>query len=259
MSNLRELQVNFQKYLLEENPEFHGFIIDTEKVSAETRLSIYGHAYRSRLIDVLASNYPVLKVYLDNEVFENVAVEYIKQCPSNYRSIRWFGDKLPAFLADHSELNQFVHLSELAQFEWCMGLVFDAADDTRVTIDEMVKIPPESWVNMRLCVHPSVYRMNFITNAVQIWQDIFDEKTPREACENQHAVSWLAWRINLTMQFNALAQDEAWAMDAVRNKLTFNDMCEGLCQWHNEEEAAMRAASLLKEWVHAGLITKVIL
>jgi len=257
MSDLIQVQNKFQNYLLQDDADFTKLIISTEKVAAEKRLAIYSNAYRSRLHECLVSNYPILNSYLGAEFFEKMAIEYINQYPSTYRSIRWYGDQLSSFLTNHTLYNEFPYIAELAHFEWNMTLVFDAADDTLLKFTGLTQIPPEDWNNMRLQAHPSVHRLNCSWNIVQIWQDIADEKIPPEPVQHPSPIPWILWRKELINRFCSLTADEAWAIDAVISGLTFGEICEGLCQWVDEQNVGIHAASLLKGWIQSGLLAKV--
>ena len=259
MKVLQCLQNQFQDYLLNSNPNFQNSIVNTKKVPAETRLAIYNNAYRSRLVDALAANYPVLQTYLGCEQFEALGQAYLSANPSSFRSIRWFGDQLVNFLKEHSDYKAFPVLAELAQFEWTLTLVFDAWDSTVLQMEEMGNIPSNAWVNMRLQAHPSLHRLTLSWNVIHIWQAISDDKTLPDPIENSVPIHWVLWRKELTNHFCSLREDEAWAIDAILNGSTFSEICEGLCQWIDEEEVGLRAASFLKGWISEGLITKVIL
>ena len=258
MNGLRQLQNKFQAYLLHSNSSFEEYVINTEKVPAEARLAIYANAYQSRLIEALAANYPVLQIYLGHEQFETLGQAYLFAYPSSYRSIRWFGDKLAGFLHENSPYKEIPYLAELAQFEWALTSVFDAADSTILQMDDMGSIPPDAWINMRLQAHPSLHRLNLTWNVVQIWQTLSDDKTPPEPIQHPVPIHWLLWRKELMNQFCSLADDEAWALDTMLSGGTFSDICEGLCQWEEEEAVGLRAASLLKGWIAEGLIAEVI-
>lgn len=257
MSQLTRLQDEFQNYLLHSSNQIHQHIVDTRKVSAETRLAIYSNAYRARLLEALIINYPVLSQYLGEEDFEKLGNEYIDAYPSTYRSIRWFGDKLSQFLRASSHYSSWPFLSELAQFEWAMTLAFDAADSTLLQLEEVGRVPPDAWVDMRFQAQPSAQRLNLKWNVVSIWQALTDDQEPNEPQES-FSVSWILWRKDFLTQFCSLSLEEAWAIDAMLNGSTFGDICEGLCQWVDEQNAAMHGASLLKGWITAGLLTKVI-
>src|SRR5690348_15127611 len=103
MNHLMNLQNKFQSYLITADCDINVEIEETKKVSAETRLGIYRDAYRFRLIDALASNYPILQKYLGDDAFQELALLYIDAHPSLFRSIRWFGNQLENFLRKHEK------------------------------------------------------------------------------------------------------------------------------------------------------------
>lgn len=257
MDDLIHLQNQFQEYLLQDNEQIIRHIVSTDKVPAEVRLGIYSHAYRARLVEALAASYSVLQKVLGEETFEELAFAYIEDFPSANRSIRWFGDKLSDFLLKRPQYKLLPHLSELAQFEWAMGLVFDSEDSNIVSLEEIAAIPPHEWMEMRLYAHPSAHRLKLNWNVVPIWQSMTEENTLLSPERSATEVDWIIWRQELTTQFSSLPEDEAWAIDAMIKTLPFGEICEGLCYWHEEDSVVMRAASLLKGWVSAGLIAAI--
>jgi len=258
MNELLSIQEEFQNYLLHSGLSKPKFIINTKKVSAKTRLAIYSYAYRSRLIDALADNFPVLKNYLGCENFEALANAYLDIHPSTNRSIRWFGDQLGNFIASKNEFVAMPYLVELARVEWILTEVFDAPNVPVFQLDEIAKIPPEHWSNMRLFIHPSVKSLSLMWNVDAIWQAITDKLTPAEPKQNEHPVIWIFWRKDLINKFSPLTADEAWAITAVLEEKSFAEICEGLCRWHSEDTVAIHAASYLKGWITVGLITKIV-
>lgn len=257
MSELFLLQNKFQDYLLDSKNDIYSDVIETTKVSTDVRLSIYGEAYRLRLLEALATSYPVMKIYLGHEQFEELGYKYIARYPSHFRSIRWFGDRLEFFLKDNAPYSNFPYLSELAKVEWTMTLVFDAPDSDVATVESLGAIPPESWVDMRLLIHPSARLVKVEWNIVPIWQAISKEETPTELLQSEQPINWIFWRKDLMNYYCSLTDDEASAIDAVLKGFSFGEICEVLCQWINEDDVAMRAASLLKGWLSASLIADI--
>lgn len=258
MPDLLNLQCQFQNYLLANQMAVQQSIVNTEKVSALKRLNIYQDAYRARLLETLASNYPILNRYLGCQAFQKIGDAYIDQYPSPFRSIRWFGDKLPDYLKEDEE-NSYPYLSELAQFEWTLTLAFDAADEELVALEQMATIPPESWAKMRFITHPSVHCMHFNWNIVAIWQALSKEETPPDPVKSEQPMPWLIWRYDYKSRFSSLVEDEAWAINTLQQGASFGELCAGLCEWVSEEEVGLRAASLLKGWIQSDLLTKIIL
>lgn len=257
MKSLLTLQNKFQEHLLHSQNDIFNYIVNTEKVPTDVRLSIYSHAYRSRLLEALASNYPSMQLYLGSEQFETLGNAYIDRYPSHFRSIRWFGDQLENFLRENKPYNDFPYLSELAKVEWIMTLVFDAANNDVVILENLTSIPPECWVDMHLQAHPSAHLIQLSWNVVPIWQALSQDESPCELLQSDMPISWFFWRSNLINQYCSLTNDEASALDAMLKGNTFGEICEVLCHFVDEKEVAMRAASLLKGWISAGLIAEI--
>lgn len=256
MSDLMMLQHDFQDYILTLNSPIDQSILSTEKVPAATRLGIYSFAYRARLIDALASNYPMLHVFLGDDEFEALGNAYLDQYPSSYRSIRWFGDQLADFVKQYYQ--QYSYLVELVHIEWVMTLVFDASDAPLATLEVMSHINPEDWSAIHLEFHPAVRVLSLSWDMMPFWQALAEDQTPEEPVQGE-AVRWIFWRKELMIQYSPLPEDEAWAFGVMQEGGDFGQLCTGLCRWLSEEDAIMRAASLLKSWISAGLITKVYL
>jgi hypothetical protein len=250
MNMLKQLQNDFQEYLLNGDRNIHSNIVSTEKMPADKRLNIYANAYYARLAEALAATYPALRSYLGFEDFYDISCAYAKAYPSAFRSIRWFGDKFSLFFQGH--------LAEIAEIEWNMSAVFDSKDALPLSIDKLAKIPPESWETMQIKLHPSVRRINLNWNSIAIWQDLMQDKTPSPPIENEFTVPWIFWRKNLDNQYGSLEAEDAWALDALIRGEDFGTVCEGLLQWNTEDNLALRAASLLKGWTEAGLIGEIL-
>ncbi|EKD54905.1 MAG: hypothetical protein ACD_60C00035G0005 [uncultured bacterium] len=259
MNELFYLQNSFQNYLINLSDDFKKNIVSTKINSAETRLSVYRNAYRLRLIEALSTHYPVLKIYLGCKKFEELAVSYLSYYPSSYRSIRWFGDQLPTFLEKHPYYEKFPYLSQLAQFEWTQTLVFDAKDSTVLQMDVLGSIDANLWGEMKFEMHPSLHRLELSWNVVQVWQMLSENQPPPDLIQSIQPVSWILWRKEIFNQFCSLTKDEAWAIDAIKQGMKFEEVCEGLCQWMDEKNVALHAASLLKGWMMGGLISDVTL
>jgi hypothetical protein len=219
------------------------------------RLGIYHDAYRLRLVEVLGKDYPVLRKYLGDESFDGAALAYLTAHPSTFRNVRWFGRRFAEFLRSTPPHAQRPMLAELAQFEWSLGLAFDAAESEPVRFEEVAAVPAQLWPEMRFLPQAALHVLDLSTNAVAIWKKIAGEdglevQTPTEP------VSWALWRKDHTPFFRSLERDEAWALKALLAYESFESICDGLCQWTAEGNAAARAAGVLRNWVDEGWIAK---
>lgn len=256
---LKKLQQDFQAFLLNNQQDIHKNIISTPTMSASERLSIYQNAYYARLVEALAMAYPGVRTYLGFDDFYQIACEYANAYPSEFRSIRWFGDQFADFLFQHQDYCDYPHLAEIAEIEWTMSLVFDSKDYPPFTLELLAKIPPEMWAEMKIQLHPSVHPLNLDWNSIAIWQDLIANREPSKPLENEFTVTWIFWRKNLDNQYCSLQPEDAFALDAIKKGEDFGTVCEGLLQFYSEDDVALKAASLLKGWTEAGLVGDIVL
>ncbi len=125
---LAAIEAHFQDNVLTGDPAIDNQIEGDTAEFRNTRLGIYRRAYRLRLIEVLGTDYEVLRAYLGDELFDKLAGDYIAAHPSTFRNVRWFGGKLAEFLRSTPRYAGHPELADLAQFEWSLGQAFDAPD-----------------------------------------------------------------------------------------------------------------------------------
>jgi len=254
MSTLARLQREFQDYLLRGDTAVEARVAGTVRVPIATRLGIYAGAYRSRLAEALESNYPALAKLLGEADFAALAADYIAAHDSPFFSIRYYGDALARFLATCEDYAAAPVLAELAQWEWAMTAVFDAADAIPLAADDLARVPPPQWAQLRLRWHPSVQRLALWWNVPQLWQALSDDGERPTMTVAAAPVQWLLWRESLTTYFRSLPKTEVSMLDAARSGWPFGELCGLLCEELGEDEAPALAAALLRGWIGSGLI-----
>lgn len=254
-SELHTLQRRFQDYLEGKSEDFVKDIVSTDDALAEHRLGAYYNAYRIRLIDCLATDFPGLQKEFGEQDFERMVLDYLAQHPSDKPSVRWLGRHMAEFLA-HSEHPEQAFLSELASFEWNQGLCFDAADSKdQFDLNDMTQIDPAAWPDIRLRFHPSLRWLDLHWNVAPYWVALDQGEIPPAKQRSEIPTRWLMWRKAMSPNWRSLEVTEAWAIEAAVSGASFAELCEGLLEWLGEESVAMSAAGFLKQWIHDGLIT----
>lgn len=262
MNQLQNLQHTFQTCVLNsDNSSSTSWISASGRVTPEVQLSAYSYAYKARLLEVLMNDFPAMLMAIGEEQFFLLADDYINAHPSQYFSLRDFGNKMMAFVLEKIKSNEGdvnwqdkLWLYELGLFEWTLGQAFDAVDDKIFTEQDMSVIASEDWPYLKFKLHSSVQRLDFEWNTPEIWQSLTaDTPTEVEAAKDEQS-SWLIWREQLVTRFRSLGIDEQIALDTVRKGGSFTDVCEALASIMEEENVPMHAASLLKVWITQGLI-----
>jgi hypothetical protein len=254
---LRALQEQFQTHLLRGDPRIAQHIVGTPRVDVQTRLAIYSDAYRLRLLEVLRVDFPALHTLAGDAEFERIGRAYLDAHPSGHFSIRYFGQHLAGFLRQDDRWRALPVFAEMADFEWSLGLAFDASDSPQIGVEDVAAIPPESWAHMRLDLHPSLQRLDLVWNVPGLWKAIDEAQPPQAPVAAGHPLAWIIWRRDLKTFFRSAPVDEACALDLLRKGENFAAVCEGLCEWIEEPKVASQAARYLHRWVQDALVSRI--
>jgi hypothetical protein len=254
VSCLADIQEAFQRFLLAADSEIESHVIGTERVCVETRLGIYADGYRSRLIEVLESSYPVLASLLGEADFHTLAAKYIATHESAFFSVRYYGHELADFLAADAEYSKAPLLAELAKWEWAMADAFDAADAEPIDSGAFAQVAPEDWAQLRFEWSPSVQLLALEWNVPGLWKAVTEDTERPEPSLSLEPASWLIWRRELQIYFRPVAAQEAAVIAASCAGQSFGELCVLLCEHLDESEASLHAAGFLRSWVQSGLI-----
>jgi len=253
--SLADLQRAFQDYLLASSDGFAASVRDTKKADRTTLLDVYRDGYALRLIEVLTNDYPGLMAMAGPADFDHLARAYIAAHPSRYASVRWFGRHLADFMARTPPYSGSPAAAEMAHFEWLLGEAFDAPDLVPVTAAALMALPPEAWETLRFSPLPSLRRAVFAFEVAQAWQRREEvEAGNLEVAPAGQPTRWMIWRPERVSKFRSLEVDEAAMFDALVDGRSFPELCEAIATHVGEDQAAARAAGLLRAWVEEGLI-----
>jgi len=231
--------------------------IDGHLAAGGPFMKVYDHAYVARLMEILGEDYPALHTLLGDDGFAEATEAYVRAHPSTFRSARWFGGALADWLGRTAPWSDVPVLTDMAAFEWALGLAFDAPDAEALGMDALAAVPPEAWPVLTFEFHPSLNTRVLGHDVAPFQQAVAKEEDPEAAPEAFDApVTVAAWRddAETMVRFRELAADEAACLGCLVNGGDFQAMCEAAAELGDGDEAAVRAASLLAHWVQAGWI-----
>jgi len=253
--SLADLQRAFQDYLLASSEGFAASVRDTKKADRATLLEVYRAGYALRLIEVLTNDYPGLLAMAGPADFDHLARAYIAAHPSRHPSVRWFGKDVADFIARTPPYDGSPAAAEMARFEWLLGEAFDSTDVTPVAADALMALPADAWETLAFTPLPSLRRSVFAFEVAQAWQRREEvEAGNLEVARAAAPTPWMIWRPERVSNFRSLETDEAAMLDALVDRRPFPELCEALAIHFGEDQAAARAAGLLRAWVEEGLI-----
>lgn len=253
MMRLRELQLSFQHCVVTGATAIESSLADSHGLRAAGRLDVYQQAHASRLVDALRESFPALNHTAGADQFDALARAYVAAQPSDTPSIRWYGRHFPAFLRKRAQDPHALVLADLARWEWTLAAAFDGPAAAAVDVDAVAGIDPGDWPNLRLALHPNLHRVRLTTNAVACWRAMNDGSTspPAEVTTPSH---WIAWRSAQVTRFRSLDRLENRAFASIRGGASFGEVCVVLAGRLRPESAALRAATLLKQWLNDGWV-----
>lgn len=256
MTALAALQRAFQRHVYRPRGAMERHVVAGPRAGAARRLGVYVSAYRARLVEALAEDYPALRVQLGERRFDELMREFIAAHPSVFPNLRWYGGELARFMARSARWRRPALLAELARFEWALGLAFDAADAPLARESDLARVPAGEWPGLRFCLHPSACRLSLRSNAPEIWRAAIRKSGRATPRLRRHAAEWLVWRKGFEPFYRPLARDEAWALGAIARGRDFASVCAGLRTFVGSVRAALQAAQYLRNWMTEGLISE---
>lgn len=255
---LAELQRAFARRILDGDDAILAEIGDNSRAGRAVLMHVYEHAYGARLAEVLEADYEKLAAALGRDEFLQMAAAYVAARPSDNPNARYFGRRLPAFLAETAPWRGRPWLGELAALEWAMSEVFQAEDPPRLALEAMAALHPHDWPNLTFAFVGDCRRLDLVHGGGAAWLALAEGGDPALAAAangDDGAQAWLVWRRGEQASFRAMAPDEAWAFDRAAAGALFQDLCEGLAARSTPEAAATAMAGYLRGWIEAGLVT----
>ncbi len=124
----------------------------------------------SRLIEAVASRYPVVRKLLWDDAFERVAVQYLRTEPPCSPVSVEFAASFPQFLRTIGEGVAVDYLADIAELERARTRAYHAANATPLTRSTLAALLPAQCAELRLQLHPSMALLASRFPVVSIWQ-----------------------------------------------------------------------------------------
>jgi len=255
VTRLSEIQSEFQRYLLGDSDTIAAMVRGNERIIAADLLQVYRRGYSLRLVEALGNDFPGLHGLLGPAAFAHMARAYVAAHPSQHSSLRWLGRNLPHHLATHPIPGQ-PFAADMAHFDWAVALAFDARDEVPATMADMLALPAAAWDSFRLLFTEAVSDFRADAGIADLRRAVLRAvDLPQIGAGGEQR--WVVWRQDEDVQYRPLAEDEAAALDLMRNNGRFGAMCRLLAEQFGNPDAALRSAQILKDWLDRGLVAAI--
>ncbi|HEY8040862.1 MAG TPA: DNA-binding domain-containing protein [Polyangiaceae bacterium] len=242
---LREQQRWFAGAVMDDarSQEAAGHLTRGPKLDARERLAIYQRAYRARLVECLADDYPVLKNALGDEAFEKLATAYVARFPSVAPNLNAYGRHMPGFCEGFA--------ADLAALEWAIVEVIHAPGEAPLTLEGLGSVPMEKWVEARLRPNSALRLLRFAYPVNAYFQA--DREGARPTIPPPDPSATAVYRSALTVWRMALSPPMAALLSAL---VAGKALGEALAQV-DDDESPDHVMAWFRHWVSSGLFVGV--
>lgn len=255
MPTLIELQDAVQRGILERSSDVLSQVTKPPRGNKAQAFGVYQSAYVMRLTEFLAKDYEKLRAYVGEVRFNAMAAEYFSAHPSRQANARWFGQGIPLWLKTSGHFAQHPECTELAELELALATAFDSIDLPVLGIEALTTLSPKQIASTGFSFHPGLQTLSFKQNTVSLWSALqCDEPPPRPYTQDQ-AQTVMIWRQGTQSRFRILGDEEAMALANAQDGVPFGALCEMMAFSHGADDAALRAATYLRGWFEAEILT----
>ncbi len=137
---------------------------------AGQRYDVYRNNVAVSLREALRTGFPALLNLLGQENFDNVAREFLRQCPPSSPLMMHYGAEFPEFLAGVEQLASLPYLPDVARIELAVRHSYHAADADPIDPAALAALDEPALMATRLRLAPSVQVLASPWPVLSIWQ-----------------------------------------------------------------------------------------
>jgi hypothetical protein len=181
----------------------HSIVRRSKNLTSLERISIYQEMYYLRLIEILEGDFSAVRHAVGEDEFPELAKAYVVAYPSKHYDLCNLGAKFSIFLRAAKSLKRRAFVADLAKLERAIEEVFDEKQVKALTVDELLSVPQDQWINARLSTVPSLRLISSRYPINAYFEAVRAEEHPRIPAPK---ASWLAvyrkknfqvWRMEL--------------------------------------------------------------
>ena len=257
ITSLDEAETRMQEAILQGfdvDSKPHEWIRAKEQFAPAAQLEVYQNAYRWRLYDVTAEDYPVLKYYLGDQVFEDLIWNFVNKFPSSHFNIGRFSAHLPEFLAKHPFGDDFA--CEIAELESAVSQLGDPAETIALQPSHLLGMTAETLMESVLYPREALQLFAFDYPVNDYYCAVMEEKNPAAPALKKSFTAVfrhedIVWRMNL-------AEDEYQLLEKLFSGMPIGEALEAAQNELGLSEDVLSAnlSEWFSRWMRNGLLAK---
>lgn len=216
-----------------------------EEFTPAEQLAVYTNAYRYRLYDVTAEDYPVLKAYLGNDAFHQRIWDFVNHVPPDHFNIARYALKLPEFIK--TQLPQDGFAQELCELETLIEQLADLAETEALEQKHLAGMTPEALLDSVVYPRQALQLLTFHYPVNAYYQQVMDGIAPNDPAQEPSYLAVfrhedIVWRMDLE-------EDEYRLISTLFRGETVGQALEAM-----DESIAQKLSGWFSRWICNGLL-----
>lgn len=245
---LAETQTHMQNAIMlgaRFDSEPDSWIRAKENFAPAEQLGVYVNAYRYRLNDVVAEDYPVLQHYLGEKPFNALVWDFVNTEQPEHFNVGRFALKFPGFVAARLADDRFAH--ELCELETAVAQMTDPLETEALQASHLEGMTPERLMQSRLYPRAALKLMAFSYPINTYYRAVMEGASPdKPRRKKSHLVVFrhedVVWRMDLE-------KDEYALLQSLFGGLTVGEALDGV-----SPAAAAKLSEYFSRWMRNGLL-----
>ncbi len=163
-------QSAFRKALLDPAVAAPTGLIDSTGHPALARFNVYRNNVAVSLTEALHTGFPVLAKLLGKENMDGLAGLFLRAHPPETPLLMFYGDALPAFIADLPQLAHLGYLPDVARLELALRRSYHAADADPIDPAQLGRLTPDALMHTTVTFAPSARLLRSDWPVFDIWR-----------------------------------------------------------------------------------------
>lgn len=227
----------------ESKPE--EWIRSKEDFTSQEQLNVYINAYRWRLQDVVAEDYPVLKHYLSDDAFNQLIESFVGTERPSHFNIGRFALKLSGFVAKYLPGDNFAQ--ELCELETAIAQLTDPPETEPLEQKHLEGLTPERLMQSQLYPRKALQLIAFSYPLNSYYRAVIEDASPRKPRRKK---SYLAVFRH---------DDVVWRMDLEKGeydllKTLFSGVTVGEALETVTPSIAAKLSEYFSRWIRNGML-----
>lgn len=241
-----------------DHPDWPLPITGNDRLSAGERLDIYANMYFYRILDSLKEDFSLVCEIVGEKCFHNLVTDYLFQHPPTHFSLRYAGQDFAGFVKTSALMAEWPFLAELALLEWLMIEAFDAPDQASLKKEDLHKIPPAAFGDLKIQPLVSWHVRSFLWPVDAIREKAVAKKPVGISIAGQ-STTLMIWRQDFMVKLRRVQNEELNLFSRMQKGALFADLCAEVAKNNPPDVAAQTMASYLMGWIAEGFLTATLL